>query len=427
MLELPRRLTIAAALLMLSVLGCCYTSRARTRDSPASPSSVSVSDTACSMQSVTIAESEAYELYVGCHGRVVGMVLPKSQYKAFLERLEYDPAWGDWVGEVILNHFGDCFDFIFVVANEVHPATPLMGCHRLVRDSVRGVGRFYYLPLPRSSTRLQSIIYLATRSSLRLGPSLHEIMHRWANYVLPSVDESHWGFSSVGGQLGGWSRGTLERVEEGLYRARVSSRSTFGTQANAGNSVPYADLELYLMGVLSPEDVPDIIVAREPMWVEQRMGLFRAAGFDTVSIEDIAVRHGSRRPGYPNAQNRFRAIAVLVSPRSLTNSEWSEMSVAVQEFSVPGSDHMLELYNFWEATSGRASIKMDGVDDIWRASGDCSAISQEQANMVYGVSTTDPLTFAAGILLVTAVALAASWVPAARAGRADPMEVLRGE
>jgi putative ABC transport system permease protein len=63
------------------------------------------------------------------------------------------------------------------------------------------------------------------------------------------------------------------------------------------------------------------------------------------------------------------------------------------------------------------------------AIGTCGAIglTRLMANMVYGVSATDPLTFAAGILLIIAVALAASWVPAARAGRADPMEVLRGE
>ncbi len=59
--------------------------------------------------------------------------------------------------------------------------------------------------------------------------------------------------------------------------------------------------------------------------------------------------------------------------------------------------------------------------------GGAIALTRLMANMVYGVSARDPLTFAAGILLVTAVALAASWIPALRAGRADPMEVLRRE
>ncbi|HSG82154.1 MAG TPA: ABC transporter permease [Gemmatimonadota bacterium] len=59
--------------------------------------------------------------------------------------------------------------------------------------------------------------------------------------------------------------------------------------------------------------------------------------------------------------------------------------------------------------------------------GGAIVLTRLMANMIYGVSTIDPLTFAAGIALVSVVALAASWVPALRAARADPMEVLRGE
>jgi predicted permease len=45
--------------------------------------------------------------------------------------------------------------------------------------------------------------------------------------------------------------------------------------------------------------------------------------------------------------------------------------------------------------------------------------------MVYGVSTTDPIAFAGVVVLLAAVALLASWVPAQRAARVDPMNVLR--
>ena len=47
------------------------------------------------------------------------------------------------------------------------------------------------------------------------------------------------------------------------------------------------------------------------------------------------------------------------------------------------------------------------------------------AGQVYGVSTTDPLSFATGAALVLAVALAACFVPARRAARTDPMVALR--
>jgi ABC-type antimicrobial peptide transport system permease subunit len=55
------------------------------------------------------------------------------------------------------------------------------------------------------------------------------------------------------------------------------------------------------------------------------------------------------------------------------------------------------------------------------------AWQREVANQLYGVSGTDPLTFATVASLLGAVALAACWLPARRASRVDPLTALRHE
>jgi putative ABC transport system permease protein len=48
------------------------------------------------------------------------------------------------------------------------------------------------------------------------------------------------------------------------------------------------------------------------------------------------------------------------------------------------------------------------------------------AHMLYSISASDPVAFAGVVVLLGAVALAASYVPARRAARIEPMDVLRG-
>jgi predicted permease len=48
-------------------------------------------------------------------------------------------------------------------------------------------------------------------------------------------------------------------------------------------------------------------------------------------------------------------------------------------------------------------------------------------SMLYGIQPYDPPTLAGGVLILLAVALAASWIPARRAARIQPMQALRHE
>jgi putative ABC transport system permease protein len=57
--------------------------------------------------------------------------------------------------------------------------------------------------------------------------------------------------------------------------------------------------------------------------------------------------------------------------------------------------------------------------------GGALALGRGMRSLLFGVGTTDPVTYGAVAVMLVVVAIAASYIPARRAAQTDPVRVLR--
>ena len=286
-------------------------------------------------------------------------------------------------------NYQDVFDVLFVISNVprqefVDGEVGYYGVMAVVRNDELGTGveifdhgGWFY-----SQSTLRGVMHLPAKDLLGGGPSLHEFMHLWVldREVIPTVIEGHWGFSSVNGQLGGFDINKLVELGDDKYSA-----GRFGINANFGNSLPYAPLELYLAGWIPSDEVMDTWVAEDgeflfeadpdnPDVKKQQTGpegfpIFRATQVSTWNIEEIVEALGERVPSFEDSQKTFRVAAVLVGSEEfpVTENDIEFVRAQVEQFSRKSSLREslgLNTYNFWDATGGRASIEADGLREF---------------------------------------------------------------
>ena len=177
----------------------------------------------------------------------------------------------------VYEHFHDDFDFIIFASNQsAVPAGSYYGRFYEAQNKIEGVGKRQFDNTSNfgSQGRLQGVIHLTSTWGLTGGPSLHEITHKWGNDMasVPTEVGGHWGYSNIGGQLGGWQPGSLVELGDNKYKARNPNTGEFGSWgsfANGGNGLPYSQFELYAMGLIEASEVGhDIKIAKDFKWVE---------------------------------------------------------------------------------------------------------------------------------------------------------------
>ena len=267
----------------------------------------------------------------------------------------------------VYEHFHDDFDFIIFASNQsAVPAGSYYGRFYEAQNKIEGVGKRQFDNTSNfgSQGRLQGVIHLTSTWGLTGGPSLHEITHKWGNDMasVPTDVGSHWGYSNIGGQLGGWQPGSLVELGDNKYKARNPNTGEFGSWgsfANGGNGLPYSEFELYTMGLIEASEVGhDIKIAKDFIWVEPGKGIFSASSINTVTMDEVIEIDGLRSPGPSESQKQFRILYVILTDKPLTLSQWQSYDEDVSNFQIQ-EDNGSSLYNFWEATRGLASLKMD--------------------------------------------------------------------
>ena len=284
-------------------------------------------------------------------------------------------------------HFGDEFDVLLFVSSlgspGDHATLPYLGVFYGVSNDVRGIGLgddagdgSY------GSTRLKGVVHLPYLQALQWGHPLHELMHLWGNYGVATSDFGHWGFSSVGGQLGGFRRGDLVDLGGGRWSAGVfhTNRSVSpGGNPIDGNRVPYAPLELYLAGFVAPDEVPDLWVAPEGRWTDERTAdghwIFEAESPRTLTINDFIEEHGAREPDHRSALRELRGAVIFLEDddHQVSASRWRIVQEDIRWLSLPDApavgefpDSYYSLVNYHQATGGRGRLVLDGLLELRR-------------------------------------------------------------
>lgn len=335
------------------------------------------------------AGGQIHPITVHPNHRVAHLQMMPSEYKSWKENDDFgDNAKREALIKDIYATFKDEFDFIFLVLNEVDIPDSLGYAGQLISVSQKttgiGAGVFDFAGRYGSAGKLKSIMSLTRKDYILFGPSLHELMHTWGNFAISAgaydpfgpgccggaMDDyqPHWGFTggNTAGQLGGFVQSTLVGNVNG--KANRYRTEEFGQFANGGNSVPYSDFELYLMGMIPLSGVAPFDVFRDITAYDDKTHEFEATTKVRYDNTRILSELQERSPSQATSQKAFRLLIVVLSDAPLTDLEWKTYDKDSERFGM-AADEGTFLFNFWEATGGKGTMETGKLNNALKVSG----------------------------------------------------------
>ncbi len=249
------------------------------------------------------------------------------------------------ISHAFFREFEDAYDALIVFNDMDVPASPNSFAHQFtVRNEVRGIGDrdVDFGPVFGSPWRLSSFANMGPLSQYPAGPAealdsfrgdtmvsilAHEVGHRYLAY--PTMTDPQTGDTStllLGRQQAHWSFffNSGASVLEGnhIVDNGARARPRFATQRPSHR---YGEYDQYLMGLLQPNEVPPSFVvtralpspfrANNPLGNASRSpeeGVTFNGLRKEVSVQDIILEEGQRRPDTTVAQRHFRHAFALV-------------------------------------------------------------------------------------------------------------------
>ena len=324
----------------------------------------------------SLASGQTHRITVHANQRVASLEMTPAEYSSWKANDDFnDTKKRTALVQDLYKTFRDEFDFIFLILNETEPPPDFEYYGELisVSNAIQGLGSraFDETKAYGSGGRLKAVMALADYGALAGGPSLHELMHTWANFGIkvggfepaqggggtPIANyQPHWGFTggNVAGQLGGFKQSTLKTNVGG--KPTKYQAEEFGQFANGGNGVPYSEMELYLAGFIPAGQVTPFDVFRDITAYDYEAITWEAATRVRYDSTRILSELGARSPAVAAAQKEFRLLVVVLNGAPLADSTWTRMDKDSERFGRAGDDGTF-LYNFWEATGGRGKME----------------------------------------------------------------------
>ncbi len=181
---------------------------------------------------------------------------------------------------------------------------------------------------------------------------------------------------------------------------------------------PFKGVAIFLRGRLDPRAIPEQ-VREQVQSVDPELPVFGAETMDDVLAGSLSIRRFSME-----MVAFFAATALLLAGLGIygtisfvVNEQRREIAIRLALGIQRGDILTMVMRRGLGLAAAGAAIGLVGA----------LIVSHLMAGLLYGVSPTDLPTFAGVTLVLTAVALAASYVPALRAMHLDPITILQSE